>query len=205
MTLPKSIQNLIDELAKLPGIGPKTATRLTFYLLIKPVQDLVSLSQAVATLKQSIRQCRQCFTLAENELCSICNDLNRDQSIIMVVAEPLDVIAMEKTGFSGRYFVIGGVISPLEGIGPNDLRIDQLVNAIDQSTNIKEIILATNPSLEGEATAYYIAKEIEKRQNKNRLTKLNVTRLARGLPIGSELEYADELTLIRALEGRKEY
>lgn len=205
MTLPKSIQNLIDEFSKLPGIGPKTATRLVFYLLTKPAQDLISLSQAVATLKQSIRQCRQCYTLAESELCRICNDPARDQSTIMVVAEPLDVIAMEKTGFRGRYFVIGGVISPLEGIGPTDLRIDQLVNVIDQSTNIKEVILATNPSLEGEATAYYIVKEIEKRQNKNRPAKFSITRLARGLPIGSELEYADELTLTRALEGRKEY
>lgn len=203
--LPRSIQSLIDEFAKLPGIGPKTASRLVFYLLTKPAQDLTNLSHAVATLKQSIRECRHCYTLTDSESCSICRDPTRDQSTIMVVAKPLDVIAMEKTGFSGRYFVIGGVISPLDGIGPADLRIDQLVNAIDQLPNIKEVILATDPSLEGEATAYYIAKEIEKRQNKNRLVKINITRLARGLPIGSELEYADELTLTRALEGRKEY
>lgn len=199
--LPETVSKLIEEFAKLPGVGPKTASRLTFYLLTKPDTDITSFGQAVIDLKKNLQTCENCFNVAEKSPCAICQDPKRDRSTVMVVEEPLDVVAIEKTGYSGLYHVLGGVISPIEGIGPENLRISQLLEKIVMKDSlIKEIILATDPSLEGEATAMYVAREIQKKP-----IKLKVTRIARGLPVGGDLEYADEITLTRALEGRREY
>lgn len=198
--LPDSVTNLIEELSKLPGIGPKTASRLTFYLLSKSPKDVESLGEAVTQLRKNLLYCDICFNITESSPCLICEDEKRDKSIIMVVEEPLDIVALEKTGFNGVYHVLGGVISPIEGIGPENLRISEILAKIENS-GLKEIILATDPSLEGEATAMYLAREITKLGN----PKVKVTRLARGLPVGSDLEYADEITLTRSLEGRREY
>jgi len=197
--LPDSVQNLIDEFGKLPGIGPKTASRLAFYLLTKSDQDVESLGQAVTNLKKNLVICSTCFNIGEKSPCDICADPKRDKSKLMVVEEPLDVVALNKTGFDGLYHVLGGVISPIDGIGPENLRIKELLAKLKKN-GIKEVILATDPSLEGEATAMYIAKQIIKEGLKNK-----VTRIARGLPVGGDLEYADEITLTRALEGRNEY
>lgn len=198
--LPSSVQNLIDELAKLPGIGPKTAERLTFYLLRSSDNDISSLGQAVLNLKGKIKTCSQCFNLSETDPCTICADVSRDFSKICVVEEPLDVLALEKTGeYKGLYHVLGGAISPVEGIGPDNLLIKELLVRLQKNKDkTKELILATNPSLEGEATAMYLKKLLES-------LGIKITRIARGLPMGAELEYADEITLTRALEGRKEY
>jgi recombination protein RecR len=195
--IPKSIQDLIDELAKLPGVGHKTAQRLTFYLLRGSEQNITQLGDSVLNLKKGIKTCSVCCNFAEEDPCPICNDTNRDGSIICVVSEPLDVLAFEKTGFKGLYHVLGGIISPVEGIGPDDLFIAQLIARL-KGGNVKEVILATNPNLEGDTTALYLQKLI---------IPLNVktTRIARGLPVGGDLEYADEITLARALEGRREY
>jgi len=197
--LPISVQNLIDEFSKLPGIGPKSAARLTFYLLSKPKDDILKLGSAVSDLTLNLRYCKCCFNISESEKCQICEDTKRDKKIIAVVEEPLDVIALEKSyGFSGVYHVLGGSISPINGIGPGDLRINQLISRLDYQ--IEEVILATNPDLEGEATAAYIKDKIS-----NLGLKIKVTRIARGLPVGGDLEYADEVTLKRSLEGRREY
>lgn len=198
--LPKSVQNLIDELSKLPGIGPKTAERLVFYLLRSADNDIQDLGQAVLNLKNKIKNCSECFNLTENNPCEICSNKSRDISMICVVEEPLDVLALEGTReFKGKYHVLGGAISPIEGIGPDNLRIKELLVRLEKRKGkIKEVILATNPSLEGEATAMYIKKLLEP-------TGVKITRIARGLPTGAELEYADEITLSRALDGRKEY
>ena len=198
--LPKSIQNLIDQFGKLPGVGPKTAARLTFYLLTKPKNNIEDLGNAVLGLKNNLVYCKKCFNISESDTCTICSDEKRDSGLVAVVEEPLDVIALEKSlGFLGVYHVLGGSISPIDGIGPDDLRIEQLVNRA-RNGEIREIILATNPDLEGEATAAFV---------KNRINSLNmdimVTRIARGLPVGGDLEYADEVTLKRSLEGRREY
>lgn len=192
----------------MPGIGPKTASRLTFYLLSKPESDLTGFGQALINLKKDLKICANCYTFSENSICDICQDPKRDKSSIMVVEEPLDIVAMEKTGYRGLYHVLGGVISPIEGIGPENLRISQLLEKMVKKEDFQkgnpkgldEVILATDPSLEGEATAMYISGEIEKLK-----TGVKVTRIARGLPVGGDLEYADEITLTRALEGRKEY
>ncbi len=198
--LPKSVQNLIDELSKLPGIGPKTAARLVFYLLSKPENDIAALGESVLNLKNNLKHCRRCFSLAENDLCQICADEKRDKSLLAVVEEPLDIIALEKSGgYQGIYYVLGGAISPIDGIGPEDLRIKELLNRLKED-GIKEVILATNPSLEGEATAAFIKDQIDKRG-----FDITVTRIARGLPVGGDLEYADEVTLRRSLEGRRDY
>jgi len=198
--LPRSIKNLIEELSKLPGIGPKTAERLTFYLLRSSDEDIKKLGSAILNLKHKIKICQVCFNLSENNPCNICSDQSRDKSKICVVEEPLDVLALEKTkAYNGLYHILGGVISPIEGIGPDDLRIKELLIRLKNNSNeIKEIILATNPSLEGEATSMYLKKLLEP-------LGIKITRIARGLPTGAELEYADEITLIRALEGRKDY
>lgn len=198
--LPRSIKNLIEELSKLPGIGPKTAERLTFYLLRSSDEDIKKLGSAILNLKHKIKICQICFNLSENNPCNICSDQSRDKSKICVVEEPLDVLALEKTkAYNGFYHILGGVISPIEGIGPDDLRIKELLIRLKNNSNeIKEIILATNPSLEGEATSMYLKKLLEP-------LGIKITRIARGLPTGAELEYADEITLIRALEGRKDY
>lgn len=198
--LPSSIQNLIDEFSKLPGVGPKTAARLVFYLLTKPKSEVKTLSESVLALVDGLSYCKECFNICEGEICQICADERRDKSLIVVVEEPLDVIALEKSmGLSGVYHVLGGVISPINGIGPEELRITPLMEKIQQG-GVSEIILATNPNLEGEATAAYL-----KSQMNSLGLDVRVTRIARGLPIGGDLEYADEVTLKRALEGRREY
>lgn len=200
--IPKSVQKLINEFSKLPGIGPKTASRLTFYLLHKPDQDIKNLGEAVSGLKEKIKNCPKCFSITDEDLCILCSDSKRDQSKIMVIESPLDIIALEKTQeYDGLYHVLGGVISPVDGIGPDDIRIKELIRGIEGG-GILEVILATNPDLEGEATAMYIAKQIN---NLKSQIKPKITRIARGLPVGGDLEYADEITLSRALEGRKEY
>ena len=198
--IPFSIQKLINELSKLPGIGPKTAERLTFYLLRSSDHDVKSLGEAVSNLKDKIKFCSVCFNLADNDPCLICDNPQRDKSVVCVTEEPLDVLALEKTrAFNGVYHVLGGIISPIEGIGPENLRIRELLKRVKENKGkIKEIILATNPSLEGEATAMYIHKLLSP-------LGLKVTRIARGLPVGGDLDYADEDTLGKAIEGRREY
>jgi recombination protein RecR len=211
MTLPRSIRNLIEAFEKLPGIGPKTAQRLAFYLLHVPQEQLDEFSQALANLKKETVLCSICYNVSEKDPCPICTDQNRDKSIICVVEQPLDVLALEKSGtFKGVYHVLHGAISPLNNIGPDELYIKQLLDRVKEFTprfhseqqegEVKEIILAMNSNMEGEATAMYIAKQL-KAQN----PKLKITRLGQGLPTGADLEYADEITLSRALEGRKEF
>jgi recombination protein RecR len=196
------IQDLIDELARLPGIGPKSAQRVAFHLLKVPAIDVRRLADALVEAKEKVRLCRICFNLADGELCGYCADPRRDGSMICVVQEPPDVIALEKTReFRGLYHVLQGSISPIEGIGPEDLRVAELLERIrgtgaPDETRVEEIILATNPNIEGEATAMYLARLLTP-------IGLKVTRLASGLPVGGDLEYADEVTLGRALEGRR--
>ena len=195
--IPGSVQSLIDEFARLPGIGPKTASRLTYYLLRQTPEQSRALAEALIQLKERTRFCSVCFNMTESDPCVLCSDEGRDGTTICVVEEPLDVIALERTrSFRGRYHVLHGAISPVEDIGPDDLRIKELMNRL-RDGRVREVIIATNPSYEGEATAMYLQKQI---------TPLGarVTRLARGLPIGGDLEYADETTLARALEGRSE-
>lgn len=198
--IPKSIQLAIDQLGRLPGVGPKTASRLAFYLLNRSEAEARSLGEAITNLRLGLVTCQTCYTIAETDPCAICGDHRRDQTLLAVVEEPLDVLAMEKAHFDGRYHVLGGAISPIAGIGPNELHLDPLLRRIEADDSLKEVILATNPTLEGEATAMYIDREAAKLNR-----KVKVTRLARGLPIGGDLEYADEMTVTRALEGRKEY
>jgi recombination protein RecR len=201
MHLPKSIENLIEEFGKLPSIGSKTASRLTFYLLSKSDYDIQNLSEAVGNLKKNLKYCSECFNIAETDPCEICSNLKRDKTKVMLVEEPLDVVALEKTDYDGIYFTLGGVISPIDGIGPENLRIAEFFAKIEKNPEIKEVILATDPSLEGEATSMYIDSQMRKKG----YNKIKITRIARGLPVGGDLEYADEITLTRALEGRKEY
>ncbi|OQA04178.1 MAG: Recombination protein RecR [bacterium ADurb.Bin400] len=198
--LPEPIQKLIDELSKLPGIGPKTAARLVFYMLSKPKEDIERLGLAVLGLKENLRFCSRCYNIAEHELCEICSNEKRNQEVIAVVEEPLDVIALEKTrSFDGLYHVLGGAISPIDGIGPEQLRIQQLLDRL-HSENTKEVIMATDPDFEGEATAAYIKDKMRESG-----LDVRVTRIARGLPVGSNIEYADEVTIKRSLEGRRDY
>jgi recombination protein RecR len=200
--LPKSIQNLINQFSKLPGIGPKTAQRLTFYLLKQPSVDLDGFAKSLIELQQGVLYCTTCFNMAESDPCRICTDKNRSQNIICVVEDTMDVVAMDQiSDFPGVYHVLGGVISPLEGVAPENLRIRELLKRIEDNSNQKEIILATNPSLEGEATAMYISKILKAPEYRH----VKVTRIGRGLPMGADLEYADEFTLIKALEGRQEF
>ena len=205
MVVPRAIKKLIDNFEKLPGIGPKTAARLTFYLLHVPQKQLDEFAEAIGGLKKNTVLCSICFNVSETDPCPICTDQNRDKSIICVVAQPLDVLAIEKAGnFKGVYHVLHGLINPLENIGPDELRINELIQRIKNSpVPIKELILATNPTMEGEATAMYIANEVRKIQNPK--SKIQITRLGQGLPTGGDLEYADEMTLSKALEGRREY
>jgi len=199
LKLPTSLQKLINELSKLPGIGPKTAQRLAFYLLKKDQVDIGNLSMAIGQVKNGIVFCSICHLMAETDPCSIDADPKRDKSVICVVEESLDALAIEKTGeYQGVFHVLGGVLNPLEGVGPDQLQIDSLMYRVRQG-NIKEIIIATNPSLEGETTAMHIAKLLKE------FPDVKVTRIARGLPMGGDLEYADDITLMRALEGRREY
>lgn len=188
---------LIEELSKLPGVGVKTAQRLTFFLLRSPADQARRLSEAIMRVKESIIYCSRCFNITETDPCQICSNPNREQEVICVVEEPLDVLALEKTGvYKGLYHVLHGALSPVEGIGPKDLRIEELLKRL-QGGKVREVILATNPNFEGEYTANYLQKELKP-------LALKVTGLARGLPIGGDLEYADEGTLSRALEGRRE-
>ena len=199
MLLPAPIQNLIDAFSRLPGIGPKTASRLTFYLLTAPDDLSQNLAEALAALKSETTYCQTCYniTVAGRLECEICASPDRDQDVICVVEEPLDVLALERTeGFQGRYHVLHGALSPIEGIGPEDIKIRELLARI-QSGGISEVILATNPSLEGDSTAMYLSQKLSS-------SPVRITRLARGLPIGGDLEYADQHTLLRALSGRQE-
>lgn len=196
MRFPKPIARLIDELNKLPGIGPKTAQRLAFHIIKSPKSDVVRLAEALTEAKEKIRRCSICSNLTDEDPCTICSNPGRNRSIICVVQDPKDVVAMERTReYNGLYHVLGGVISPMEGVGPEDLRIKDLLDRI-KSSEIDEIIIATNPNVEGEATAMYIARLLSP-------LGLKVTRLARGVPVGSDLEYTDEVTLARALLGRR--
>ncbi len=193
---------MIDEFGRLPGIGPKSASRLTFFLLRQDHADQIeALSQALTELRERTRSCSNCFNITEEDPCRICRDSGRDSSVLCIVEEPLDVIAIERTSrFHGRYHVLGGVISPVEGVGPEDLHIAELLERVRMAQPpLREIILATNVSLEGEATAMYVQRQLSAVD-----PGLRVTRLARGLPMGGDLEYADEVTLARALEGRRE-
>jgi len=194
-TFPKSIERLITSLSQLPGIGPKTASRLVFYLIRHNQIDLSGLGEAFARLKEDLVYCGICHNIADADPCTICTDKNRHSEMVCVVEEPLDVVALERAGFTGLYHVLGGSISPLEGVGPNDLQINSLIERLGENPQIKEVIIATNPDVEGEATATYLIKLLDG-------LSVNVSRIARGLPMGGDLEYADELTLSRALEGR---
>src|SRR3989344_2164070 len=197
MKIPKSIKNLIEAFERLPGIGPKTAQRLTFYLLHAPIEEARSLAQAALQMKEKTILCSICFNIGEEDPCNICADSSRDQTIIMAVENPLDVLSLEKANFRGLYHVLHGVISPLENIGPDEIHIRELLPRLKDG-KARELILATNPTMEGEATAMYIQRLISP-------LGVKITRIARGLPVGSDIEYADETTLSRALEGRKEY
>jgi len=194
--LAKPVARLVEELSRLPGIGPKTASRLTFYLLRAPKEQVKALSQAIGELKEKIVTCEICYNITEVSPCPICRDEERNRSLLCVVEEPLDVIAIERTDYKGLYHVLGGVISPVEGIGPENLKIAQLLRRLENEP-VKEVILATNPSLEGESTAIYIRRLLSS-------SPVKVTRIAHGLPVGGDLEYADQVTLTRALEGRRE-
>lgn len=202
MKIPRAIQNVIESFERLPGVGPKSAQRLTFYLLHVPQGQLDSFAQALENLKKNTVLCSICYTVDETDPCSICADKTRDQTLVCVVEHPLDVLALEKNGkYKGLYHVLHGRIDPLNNIGPDEIYIGQLLQRIKALDSlIEEIILATNPTMEGEATAMYIAKNL-KSQNPS----LKITRIGRGLPIGADLEYADEVTLQRAMEGRSEY
>ncbi len=194
---PAALQNLADQFARLPGIGGKTAQRLAFYVLSLPMEEAQEFAQAIVQAKQEVHTCPRCQNLTDRELCPICDDDTRDQSIICVVAEPKDVIAMERSReFRGVYHVLHGVISPLNHVTQDDIRIKELLQRVGAG-NVREVIMATNPDTEGEATAMYISRLL-------RPMEVKVTRLAYGVPVGSQLEYADEVTLSRALEGRQE-
>ena len=202
MNLPRSLRKLIESFEKLPGIGPKTAQRLAFYLLHVPQENLDDFSQAVSQLKEKTILCSICFNVSETDPCPVCGSQTREKSMICVVEEPLDVLALEKTNvFKGSYHVLHGALSPLNNIGPDELYIDSLIKRLNsKSWPVKEIILATNPNMEGEATAMYLAKRIRAKNN-----KIKITRLGQGLPTGADLEYADETTLAKALDGRKDF
>ncbi len=191
------IQDLIDELARLPGIGPKSAQRLAFYLVKAPDEDARRLADVVVAAKERITFCRECGNVAEGELCRVCRDPGRDATVLCVVEEPKDAATIERAGIvKGRYHVLGGAISPLDGVGPEDLRVQELLDRVERH-GVTEVILATNPNLEGIATAMYVGALLKP-------LGVKATRLASGLPVGGDLEYADEVTLSQALEGRRE-
>ena len=190
------ISRLIEEFSKLPGIGPKSAQRLAFHIINRPIEEVKSLSDAIIEAKEHVRYCKQCYTLTDSELCPICSNPERDTSTIMVVENTRDLAAYEKTGkYNGVYHVLHGAISPMLGIGPNDIRLKELIQRLQG--DVKEVIIATNSSLEGETTAMYISKLIKP-------TGIKVSRIASGVPVGGDLEYIDQVTLLRALEGRVE-
>jgi recombination protein RecR len=194
--LSPAVENLIAQLTRLPGVGTRTAQRLAFHLLRAPKEEALALADAIREAKERIRFCRQCGNLTEDELCAICLDTRRDSSVVCVVEQPSDLVSLERTGeFRGLYHVLGGALSPIDGVDPEHLRIDQLLARVERD-DIEEVVVATNPTMTGEATAAYIAERLQGRAR--------VTRLASGLPVGSDLEYADEVTLGRALAGRRE-
>lgn len=196
MAYTKSLQAVIDEFSKLPGIGPKSAQRIAFHLLRVDASQSQRLAEAITTAKASSRWCSECFNLAEEELCPICSTGDRDSSVICVVEEPKDVVAIERTReFKGLYHVLQGTLNPIEGIGPDQIRIKELLARLTKSS-IEEVIICTNPNIEGEATSMYLARLISP-------SGIRVSRIASGLPVGGDLEYADELTLGRAIEGRR--
>ena len=190
------VQDLIDELGRLPGVGPKSAQRIAFYLLKLPKGDAQQLAAAIVEVKERIGFCDICWNISESERCSLCTDPQRQPGSLCVVEEPKDVIALERAGFRGRYHVLQGALNPMEGIGPEQLRIRELMSRISDE-EVQELILCTNPNIEGEATAMYLSRQLQP-------LGIKVTRIASGLPVGGDLEYADELTLGRALEGRRE-
>jgi len=206
MQIPKAIKNLTEAFERLPGIGPKTAQRLTFYLLHVPQNLLDDFASSLTNLKKNTVLCSICFNVAEVDPCPICSSQTRDHSLICVVEQPLDVLALEKGGrFNGVYHVLHGAISPLNNIGPDEIRINELIRRIkNEELRIKEIILATNSNMEGEATAMYLAKELKELIQISNF-KFQISRLANGLLVGGDVEYADEVTLQRAMEGRREY
>lgn len=190
------IARLVRELAKLPGIGEKTAARLSFHILRAPAEDAAALAAAIAEVKQKIRFCSVCCDLTDRDPCAICADARRDPTLVCVVAQPQDVVAIERAGgYRGRYHVLHGILSPLDGVGPDDLRVAELIKRC--ASGVEEVILATSPSVEGEATAVYISKLV-------RPLGIRATRIATGVPMGGELEYADHVTLARAIDGRRE-
>lgn len=191
------VQELIDELGRLPGVGPKSAQRIAFHLLKLPREDALRLARSITEVKDRVAFCARCFNIAEGDECTICADAKRDDTVLCIVEEPRDIVAVEKTGeYRGRYHVLQGAISPIEGIGPDQLRVKELLERLGRE-QIDEVILCTNPNIEGEATAMYLSRLLQPLGTK-------VTRIASGLPVGGDLEYADELTLGRALEGRRE-
>jgi recombination protein RecR len=195
------VARLIESFARLPGIGPKTAQRLTYHLLRAPETEARALAAALVAVREQVVFCERCFNISDRPVCSICSDTGRDQTHLCVVEEPLDVLALERTGeFKGLYHVLHGAISPIDGIGPDRLKIPQLIDRVEEADRsgerFEEVVIATNPTLEGEATAMYLAERLERHVG-------SVTRIARGLPVGGDLEYADEVTLIRALQGRR--
>lgn len=191
-----AVQTLIDELGRLPGVGPKSAQRIAFHLVKLPEADALRLADAIREAKATVRFCEECFNLSDQPRCAICTDARRDTSVICVVEEPRDIVAVERTQeFVGRYHVLGGAINPIDGIGPDQLRVKELLDRLNRNP-VTELILCTNPNIEGEATAMYLARLIEP-------LGIVVTRIASGLPVGGDLEYADEVTLGRALSGRR--
>ena len=191
-----ALQKLIDELGKLPGVGPKSAQRIAFHLIKVPDHDALSLADAIQQAKQKVRFCETCFNMSDEAICEICSDAQRDRSLVCVVEEPRDIVALERTReYKGLYHVLQGAINPIDGIGPEQLKVRELLERLKGNT-VLEVILCTNPNIEGEATAMYLAKLIEP-------LGIQVSRIASGLPVGGDLEYADELTLGRALEGRR--
>jgi len=191
-----SVENLVAQLTRLPGIGSRTAQRLAFHILQKPKDEALALAAALEEVKERVRFCRECGNLTEEEVCGICTDARRDHALICVVEQPVDVVSLERTAeFRGLYHVLGGALSPLDGVEPSDLRIDELLRRVE-ANGVQEVVLATNPNMTGEATAAFLADRLRGR--------VRVTRLASGLPVGGDLEYADEVTLGRALSGRRE-
>ena len=194
----KTVNQLIEELSRLPGIGAKSAQRLAFHIINMPKEQVEQLAQSMVNARSNIRYCKECFTLTDQELCPICSSAKRDKSVIMVVETSRDLAAYEKTGkFDGVYHVLHGAISPAEGIGPNEINLKSLIVRLQKDDRVKEIIVATNPNIEGEATAMYIARLLKP-------TGIKITRIAHGIPVGGDLEYADEITLLKAMEGRRE-
>jgi len=208
MRVPRAVQNLIDSFERLPGIGPKSAQRLTYYLLHVPQGELDRFADSVQNLRKGTVMCSVCYGVGETDPCEICSSDKRDGSVVCVVEQPLDVLALERSGkYFGVYHVLHGKIDPLSNIGPDEIRISELMRRVEgQESGIVEVVLATNPTMEGEATSMYIAKKLtELKSQISDLESLRVTRIGRGLPTGADLEYADPMTLMRAMEGRREY